>query len=198
MDGVAGRGEEHCMGRKGHTGFSLIEVILAFSILAVASTALGLVEISNSRRSQELKERDIAFGRGQAILERLLRMPFGQPDAATASAHDLDLVFGSDEDVRQVSLTQLQQRDTDGDGVVDQEPIRFRLEGVEDKGLWEVHVDADLDGNGRIEPTLEGVDTREGRTDLLRVEIRRDERIVLRTLRARTPQEQDESDLSVD
>lgn len=181
------------MERKGQSGFSLVEVVLTFAILAVATTALGLVELSTSRRSQELKERDIAFGRGQAIMERLMRMPFGQPDAAPATARDLDILFGSDEDVRQVSLTQIQQRDLDGDGTVDSPPIRFRLEGVEDKGLWEIHVDADLDGNGRIEPLLDGTPTREGRTDLLRVEIRRNGRTVLRTLRARTPQEQDES-----
>ena len=180
--------------RKGQSGFSLVEVVLTFSILAVATTALGLVELSTSRRSQELKERDIAFGRGQAIMERLLRMPFGQPDAPAATARDLDILFGSDEDVRQVSLTQIQQRDANGDGVVDAEPIRFHLDGVEDKGLWEIHVDADLDGNGRIEPSIAGVATREGRTDLLRVEIRRNGRTVLRTLRARTPQEQDDAE----
>ena len=69
------------MKRRGQSGFSLVEVVLTFAIMAVATTALGLVELSNSRRTQELKERDIAFGRGQAIMERILRMPFGSPGA---------------------------------------------------------------------------------------------------------------------
>jgi len=186
------------MKRKGQAGFSLVEVVLTFSIMAVATTALGLVEVSNARRSQELKERDIAFGRGQAIMERILRMPFGAPNALAATSDKYDILFGSDEDVRQVSLTEVMQRDEDANGEVDTGPIRFKLEGVEDKGVWEVYVDADLDGNGIIEPsiTVDGVtiDTREGRSDLMRIEIRRNGRTVLKTLRARTPQEQDESE----
>jgi prepilin-type N-terminal cleavage/methylation domain-containing protein len=187
--------------RKGQQGFSLVEVVLTFAIMAVATTALGLVEVSNARRSQELKERDIAFGRGQAIMERILCMPYGAPTAPAATAAEFDLLFGSDSNLREagfeVYLTQIMQKDTDGDGTVDADPIRFTLEGVEDKGLWEVFVDADLDGNGVIEPTItvDGVDidTREGRSDLTRIEIRRNGRTVLKTLRARTPQEQDEA-----
>jgi type II secretory pathway pseudopilin PulG len=182
------------MKRKGQSGFSLVEVVLTFAIMAVATTALGLVEISNARRTQELKERDIAFGRGQAIMERILRMPFGAPGSTPATAAKYDILFGSDEDVRQVSLTEVQQRDEDSDGGVDNGPITFSLEGVEDKGIWEVFIDADLDGNGAIEPTVDGIETREGRTDLMRIEIRRNGRTVLKTLRARTPQEQDETD----
>jgi type II secretory pathway pseudopilin PulG len=182
------------MKRKGQSGFSLVEVVLTFAIMAVATTALGLVELSNSRRTQELKERDIAFGRGQAIMERILRMPFGAPGAASATAAKYDILFGSDDDVRQVSLTEVQQRDDDADGVVDGGPIAFTLEGVEDKGEWEVFIDSDLDGNGAIEPVVDGIETREGRTDLMRIEIRRNGRTVLKTLRARTPQEQDETD----
>jgi len=181
------------MRRKGPEGFSLIEVILTFSILVVATTALGLVEFSNARRTQELKERDIAFGRSQAIMERILRVPFGAPGATPATGEQLDLLFGTDGDVRQITLTQLQQRDTDGDGVVDTDPIRFVLEGVEDKGEWEIFIDSDLDGNGKIETEIDGIATREGRSDLLRLEIRRNGHTVLKTLRARTPQEADEA-----
>ena len=182
------------MKRNSQSGFSLVEVVLTFAILAVATTALGLTQLSNSRRTQELKERDIAFGRGQAIMERILRMPFGSPGSAKATAAQYDILFGSDEDVRQVSLTEVQQRDENNDGVVDEGPITFTLEGVEDKGLWEVYIDSDLDGNGTIEPTVDGIETREGRSDLMRIEIRRNGRTVLKTLRARTPQEQDEAD----
>jgi len=180
------------MKSKGQLGFSLVEVLMTLAILVVATTALGLVEISNARRSQELKERDIAFGRGQAIMERILRCPFGAPSAIAATGAQLDILLGSDEDVRQVSLTQIMQKDLNDDGIVDQEPIRFKLDGVEDKGEWEIYIDADLDGNGVIEPVIDGVETREGRSDLLRIEIRRNQRTVLKTLRARTPQEQDE------
>jgi type II secretory pathway pseudopilin PulG len=186
------------MNRKGQAGFSLIEVVLTFSILAVATTALGLVELTNARRSQYLKQRDIAFARGQAIMERVLRVPFGAPGAAKANAGELDLLFGSDDDVRAVSLTQLQQRDLNDDGVVDEPPYRFTLKGVEEKGNWEVFVDADLDGNGKIEQLIDGVETREGRSDLLRLEIRRNGKTVLKTLRARTPQEQEESAQDID
>jgi len=182
------------MNRNSQAGFSLIEVVLTFSILAVATTALGLVELSNSQRTQDLKRRDIAFGRGQAIMERILRVPFGAPGATSATSTQLDILFGSDEDVRQVSLTQLQQRDLNGDGVVDDPRIKFVLEGVEDHGEWMILIDNDLDGNGLIEPVIDTVETREGRSDLLRIEIRRNGKTVLKTLRARTPQEQDESE----
>lgn len=180
--------------RRFQQGFTLVEVVLTFAILAVATIALGLVEISNARRTQDLKERDISFARGQAFMERILRMPFGAPNPPAMTATDYDTLFGSDDDVRTVSLTQLERKDTNGDGVLDTDPIRFKLEGVEDSGVWEVYVDGDLDGNGVIEETVAGVPTREGRGDLLRIEIRRDGRTVLKTLRARTPQERDEQD----
>ena len=172
-------------------GFTLIEVVLAFSILAVAMAVLTLVEVSNLRRSAELKQRDIAFARGQAIMERILRLPFGLANPPALSGSDLDRLFGSDEDVRTISLTQLEQRDNNGDGTIDQGPFRFQLEGVEDAGIWEVHVDSDLDGNGRIEALVEGVPTREGRGDLFRIEIVHNGRAVLKTLRSRSPQERD-------
>jgi len=184
------------MKQKRQAGFSLIEVILTFSILAVATTALGLVEVSNARRTQDLKARDIAFARGQAIMERILRMPFGAPGATAPTAAQLDLLFGSDDDARTVSLTQLQQQDRNNDGTVDDAPWRFTLKGVEDSGIWTIHIDSDLDGNGTIEPTIDGVDTREGRNDILRLEIKRNGRTVLKTLRARTPQEQDAGPLN--
>lgn len=180
--------------KSAQAGFTLIEVILTFSILAVATMALGLVEVSNARRQKFLKARDIAFARGQAIMERILRMPFGTPGAAGLSDIQYDALFGTDADVRTMSLTQIQQKDLDDDGTVDEQPIRFKLEGVEDAGIWTVFVDSDLDGNGLIEPLVDAVETREGRTDLLRIEIRRNGRTVLRTIRARTPQEQDAAD----
>jgi prepilin-type N-terminal cleavage/methylation domain-containing protein len=183
---------------KDQQGFTLVEVVLTFAILAVATTALGLVELSNARRSQYLKQRDISFARGQAIMERILRVPFGAPGATPASPQQLDLLFGSDEDVRQLTLTQLQQVDRDGDGKVDDQPLTFTLEGVEDKGVWEVLIDSDLDGNGVIEPVIDTVETREGRSDLLRLEIRRNGKTVLKTLRARTPQEQDAASGGID
>lgn len=183
--------------RTEQAGFTLIEVILTFSILAVATTALGLVELSNAQRQRDLKARDIAFARGQAFMERILRMPFGSPDAVPLTSVQYDRLFGSDEDVRTMSLTQIQQRDLNLDGVIDEQPISFRLEGVEDAGVWEIRVDTDLDGNGLIEPSIllengESFETREGRNDLMRIEIRRNGVVVLRTIRARTPQEQDE------
>jgi prepilin-type N-terminal cleavage/methylation domain-containing protein len=180
--------------KKSQQGFTLIEVILTFSILAIATTALGLVELSNARRQQDLKARDIAFTRGQAIMERILRMPFGTPDAMELTDTQYDSLFATDSDVRSMSLTQIQQKDANDDGNIDVEPISFKLEGVEDNGTWEVFVDNDLDGNGRIEPIIDGVETREGRSDLLRIEIRRNGRTVIRTIRARTPQEQDAAD----
>ena len=179
--------------KSAQSGFTMIEVILTFAILAIATTALGLVELGNSQRQQHLKARDIAFARGQAFMERILRMPFGTPNATGLTNQEYDTLFGTDDPVTTMSLTQIQQKDMDGDGDVDETPIRFMLKGVEDEGIWEVFVDSDLDGNGLIEPLIDGVDTREGRSDLLRIEIRRNQKIVLRTIRARTPQEQDAS-----
>ena len=180
--------------RRRSGGFTLVEVILTFSILAVATVALGLVELSNAQRSQELKARDIAFARAQAFMERLLRMPFGAPNPPAMAGTDYDRLFGSDDDISSMSLTQLERRDLDDDGIIDEPPITFTLQGVEDAGQWQVFVDVDLDGNGTVEPVLAGQDTREGRTDLLRIEFRRNGRTVLRTLRARTPQERDAED----
>ena len=186
---------------RNQAGFSLIEVVITFSILAIATTALGLVEISNARRTQDLKSRDIKFARAQAFLERVQRLPFGTPNPpASAEQPDpglratvatLDTLFGSDKDVSQISLTQLERLGHINVGTnqwhITSEPLAFKLEGVEDHGMWEVWVDQDLDGNGVIESEIGGVPTREGLADVLRIEIRHDGRTVLRTIRARPP-----------
>jgi len=184
-------------------GYSLIEVLLTFAILAVATTALGLVEISNARRTQDLKARDIGFARAQAFMERILRLPFGTPnfpasdeyvppaDETRMQASDYDRLFGSDDDVSALCLTQLEQightQIAPNKWRVIQPPIRFTLEGVEDAGEWEVFVDQDLDGNGIVESDIGGVATREGLNDVLRVEIRRNGKTLLRTIRTRPP-----------
>lgn len=196
------------MKQRGQKGFSMIEVLVTFSIFSLATMALGLVEMSNAQRARELRARDIAFARAQAFMERMLRMPFGSPNPPALTPADYDRIFGSDADVRDLSLTQLQRRDTNNDGTVDDPPIRFRLRGTEDAGQWAIFVDADLDGDGILagSPIIVGgdidgdgtVDVRdgaggEGRLDLMRIEIRHNGRILLRTLRARTAQEGDEA-----
>jgi type II secretory pathway pseudopilin PulG len=184
------------------TGFSLIEVVLTFAIMAVATTALGLVEISNARRTQDLKARDIGFSRAQAFMERIQRMPFGTPNPPASSeivapenlrltAEQFDLLFGSEDDVSQLALTQLERLGHYSVGTnqwqITEEGLRFKLAGCEDAGEWEILVDQDLDGNGVIEAEIAGVETREGLSDVLRIEIRRNDRTVLRTIRARPP-----------
>ena len=187
-------------------GFSMIEVLVTFSIFSLATMALGLVELSNAQRARELRARDIAFARAQAFMERILRMPYGSPNPPALLPADYDRIFGSDADIRDLSLTQLQRRDTDADGTVDDPPIRFVLRGTEDAGQWAIFVDGDLDGDGILAgaPIVVGgdidgdgtIDVRdgaggEGRLDLMRIEIRHNGRILLRTLRARTAQEGD-------
>ena len=194
------------MGRKKRceAGYSLIEVLLTFAILAVATTALGLVEVSNARRTQDLKARDIGFARAQAFMERILRLPYGTPNSPAADEFvpaadetrllpsDYDRLLGSDEDVSTISLTQLESightRLEPNRWRVIQPPIRFTLEGVEDAGEWEIFVDQDLDGNGVVESEIGGVPTREGLNDVLRVEIRRNGKTLLRTIRTRPPE----------
>ena len=183
-------------------GFSLIEVVLTFAIMAVATTALGLVEISNARRTQDLKARDIGFARAQAFMERIQRMPFGTPNPPASSevaapsnlrmtAAQFDLLFGSEEDVSQLALTQLERLGHYAVGTnqwqITEPALQFNLAGCEDAGEWQIFVDQDLDGNGIIESEIAGVETREGLSDVLRIEIRRNDRTVLRTIRARPP-----------
>ena len=185
----------------GTKAFTLVETIFAFAVLLTSMAIFGLVEVGNTRASLDLKRKDVAFARGQAILERIQRLPFGAPNLPALMNAELDRLFGSTDDVRTLSLTQLRQRDTNGDGVVDSGPIQFQLEGVEDDGLWEIHIDSDLDGNGVIDdrngdgavdsgPSV-NMPTREGRNDLLRIEIVHDGRTVLKTIRSRTPNERD-------
>jgi len=183
-------------------GFSLIEVVLTFAIMAVATTALGLVEISNARRTQDLKARDIGFSRAQAFMERIQRMPFGTPNPPASSeidapvnprmtATEFDMLFGSEDDVSQLALTQLERLGHYTTGTnqwkITEPALQFELAGFEVSGVWQIFVDQDLDGNGIIESEIAGVETREGLSDVLRIEIRRNDRTVLRTIRARPP-----------
>jgi prepilin-type N-terminal cleavage/methylation domain-containing protein len=174
-------------------GFSLVEVLVTFSIFAMATMALGLVEISNAQRTRDLRSRDIAFARAQTFMERLLRMSYGAPNPPALTADDYDRIFGSDQDIRDLSLTQLERKDNNADGVIDDQPIRFTLRGTEDRGQWEIYIDTDLNGDGTLGTNAVATTGGEGRLDLMRIEIRHNGRIVMRTLRARTAQEQDEA-----
>lgn len=152
----------------GNRGFSLLEVL--FSLAAIALLALGVAGgvVTGQRASRTLEDQarleNTAFG----FQERLMAIPFGSLADSAASGSELDELFNDDDVLGTATLHK----------VAAFGPAEFTLDGSGLSGQWRIVVDADLDGDGTIDTTLE-----EGRDDLLRIAVYYDGRLITRTAR---------------
>lgn len=160
-------------------GFSLIEVIMTMAILAIVAMALALTGVSNRAAERRMKEREARHTMATSLLSRLETLPWGNVSQDEPTSEQLDKLFGSDlpfSDDDAPSISQLSLMS----------PMSFNLEGTTASGTWTIYIDSDLDGNGIVE---ESEFTREGRTDLRRIEIRYRGQTVVKTLFGVSPQQ---------
>ena len=78
-----------------HSGFTLIELVLAMSILAVVSSSVLVAMGESARQHVENEERSLAVQRARSLMEEVLAQAFEDP-------HETEGSFGNEEGVRQL------------------------------------------------------------------------------------------------
>lgn len=154
-------------------GFTLIEVVVAISVLLICTLALGLCLQAGAVVARELREEQVILAQAQSIVDRMLAQDFGQTFDADPTSAQLEEIFDSDPYGGTITLQQLSRwPQTDGGW-------KFELTSFPVDGEWNVSIDTDLDGNGVVEGELETG----GR--VLRISVFFNERLILRTNRAK-------------
>ena len=153
-------------------GFSLIEVTTGVALMTVMVYGLHATLLSATNGRTSVKRTDRAAAIAQDYAERLQALPFGTLNGG-ASAAALEELFDDDDNLGNGTLRQLRVPGNDvGHWFV------ATVDGL--TGRWRVRVSGDLNNDGDENDTA----WREGRNDLLAIQIWFDDRLVVRTMRA--------------
>ena len=159
---------------KTQEGFTLIDatITLLVSVLMLYTLHSGTQTSLSARKASER----IYAAHLQAMdyLERVRKIPFGQSSDPSPTAAQLQEFFDDDDDLGSITLTQLKVSPS-ANG------YQFKMASNGLKGTWEIKITDDLDGDGN------NTGPREGRSDLLKIEILFDGKIMLQSLRASDP-----------
>ena len=160
--------------RNSEAGVTLIEVMIAMaiSVMMLFSLHAGTKTAVDSRKDLDYRHR--VFVLASEYIERVMQIPFGKPSDMPATPTQLTELFDNDDDLGTASLLQLKV-----DPLLDGHSFRVVSDGV--RGEFMVKVSNDLNGDGSTSGA------REGRNDMLRIEVRFDGRLVLETVRAADP-----------
>jgi hypothetical protein len=156
-------------------GFALAEVTIAMVLAVVMILALHqMISVSLKARQSADKKFHVSL-RSEDYLRKIRQLQFGKASDPPPTATQLSELFDDDEDVGTITLHQLK--------VLPSSPGHtFSVASPELEGLFRVKVSNDLDGDGSL------TGPREGRDDLLRIEIYFDNRRTLDTKRAAEPE----------
>jgi type II secretory pathway pseudopilin PulG len=153
-------------------GFSLVEVTTGVALMAIMLYGLHATMLSAVTGRSTVKRTDRAGAIARDFMDRLQSLPFGTSNGGVSAAA-LDELFDDDQDLGTATLRQLRVPANDlGHWFV------ATIDGL--AGRWRVKVTADLNDDG----DEADVAWREGRNDLLAIQIWFDDRIVLRATRA--------------
>lgn len=182
--------------RRRSSGTSLVDVVISMGVLVVTAGGLAVSVLSTQKSSGQMAQRDMVRTQALRYVERLLGVPYGVDAAVTATAAEAADFFDDDASMPAgISLMAL-RTPMNGAG------WRFGVSGFEAKGVWEVEINGDLDGNGTLNgirgtltPTTGGTTAAgdgastvtmlsEGRTTLTRIEVFFNGVSVAKTLRS--------------
>ena len=164
--------QRHDVEREG--GFTLLEVSFALVLAVVMILALHQT-VQVSVQGKQIVDRKYRVTRvADAYLTRLMEMPFGRATDPAPSAIDLSEFFDDDEVFGPLTLHQLRVAPSE----IGQ---RFTMQTADLSGEWRVRVTNDIDGDGAL------TGRRDGRADLMRIEIFFENRLVLESMRAADP-----------
>lgn len=184
--------------RRRERGLSLIEATITMGVTVVVLGGFGMSVLSTQSATEDMRENDMVRAQAVKYMERLIALPYGTLADPPASGPQLQELLDDNAVITgggPLSLMALRTPVAD-------EGWRFRVRGFEARGVFEIEVNSDLDGNGTGRgirgaetPTMSGglsagdgstvTDLRgEGRSELLRVEIFWNGESLLKTLRA--------------
>jgi len=123
---------------------TLVEVSVTMVVLAVALGGFSMAVLSTQKSSLGMAERSRVRAQAMKYMERLLCLPYGTSTDAAATAAQAAELFDDDAVVTAGSRLTLRSLQTP----VGSPGWRFRVEGFECRGVFEVEIDTDLDGNG--------------------------------------------------
>ena len=130
--------------RTGQRGLTLIEVVITLTIMVVSLGGLGVMVLSTQQSSADMRRRDIVRAQAVKYMERLLSVPYGTNADPAADPGQLAEFFDDNAVVTGGANLTLKSLETP----VNDAGWRFRLQGFEADGVFEIEINSDLDGNG--------------------------------------------------
>jgi hypothetical protein len=154
---------------------TMIELAIALVLTSLLLYALHSTLQSSIRGRRAVARDDAVMRLARDYMDRLTVIPFGNATDPAPAPDQLTELFDGDGDLGNITLHQVRVPATS--------PGRsFSVDAGGSRGRWQVKVSDDLNGDGSVGGP------REGRPDLLRLEIRCDGRLQLATLRAAAPE----------
>jgi prepilin-type N-terminal cleavage/methylation domain-containing protein len=130
-------------------GFTLLEVMVAVSFLAVSLLAAGMALQSGILASRELREHQLVQARAQSLVDAVVNLGFGDDSDPDPTVAQLSELLDGDDDFGNITLNQLSRWPPQDGGWL------FRLQGIGVRGEWLLSVDRDADGDGAVAGDLE-------------------------------------------
>ena len=152
-------------------GFTLLELLACGALATVMLLTLQSTLRSSIQSRQKARELESHQALAFEFLQRLTAIPFGDGSEPAVSAEQLTELFDDDDDFGTAVLRQVRV-DAGRAGHAFATSIGGR------RTQWRILVSNDLDGDGTV------AGGREGRTDLLGIQIFADEKLMFRTVRA--------------
>ncbi len=162
------------MRARSEQGFSLVDVCVTLSVSVIMLYALHSGTRTAIRTRQTVESQYQLHLYAAEFLSRIRRLPYGNIADPAPSATQLQELFDADQDLGSITASQLVVPPTD-DGLL------FTMSSREIRGTWRVRVTHDVNGDG------DTTDAREGRQDLMRIEIYYQDRLMFESLRAADP-----------
>jgi hypothetical protein len=155
-------------------GFTLVQAVVVVAMMAAILSTIGVGLRAGHVANRENQRKEQLTRVGSEVMERLFKIPFGATTDEPATAAQLNELFDGDDDLGTATLCSLRV-------AAGRPGLHFQLEEFPFGGEFEVRVDHDLDGDGRI------TGAREGGGDLFRIVILHDGTPILESIRAAPP-----------
>jgi prepilin-type N-terminal cleavage/methylation domain-containing protein len=150
-------------------GFTLVEVMVTITVFAILALGMGAILSRGYTSARALDEQASVTATANTLLGRVNTIQFGTTRDAAPTSAQINEFFDSDADLGTITFQQLRMAQG-ANGY-----ISFTIAGL--SGDARLIISNDLNGDG------DAVDTREGRTDIYRVEVRYNNNMILKTYR---------------
>jgi len=151
------------------SGFTLVEIVMAMSILLLCTLALGLSLQGGAAAARGLREDQVVLAQAQTFIDRIASQEFGHDYDPDPTAGQVTEIFDADDDPGDVTIFQLSRWPAADGG------WKFQRSDIQLQGEWKVVLDTDLNGDGLVAGDLETGQK------VFRISVLFDDRLILRT-----------------